>query len=213
MAWQVLDETVVVNHSDDMFAPVGLLRVVKCHTEPKNCPAGQEMRNECKAREKMKNIAIIGHGRISEAPCASGKAESKVELALGETPQDIAGRAREVTVAAREPLPLVAKESVPLAYGRATRPAPAFFLPHVHQGSGGLVYLSGARAPESRSSSSAVAGEAEAIAEAEVQMASCLAAVRAALERSGVSLRDVCFVHLYLRDMRHFQAVNREYCK
>ncbi|CAN0532556.1 unnamed protein product, partial [Ectocarpus sp. 12 AP-2014] len=34
----VLDETMVVNHSDDMFAPVGLLRVVKCHTEPKTQP-------------------------------------------------------------------------------------------------------------------------------------------------------------------------------
>ena len=33
---QVLDETVIVNHSDDMFAPVGLLRVAKCHTEPKD---------------------------------------------------------------------------------------------------------------------------------------------------------------------------------
>lgn len=35
MGLQVLDETAVVNHSDDMFAPVGLLRVVKCHSEPK----------------------------------------------------------------------------------------------------------------------------------------------------------------------------------
>lgn len=35
----MLDETVIVNHSDDMFAPVGLLRVAKCHTEPKD-PAG-----------------------------------------------------------------------------------------------------------------------------------------------------------------------------
>lgn len=25
----------MINHSDDMFAPVGLLRIVKCHTEPK----------------------------------------------------------------------------------------------------------------------------------------------------------------------------------
>ena len=32
----MLDETVIVNHSDDMFAPVGLLRVAKCHTEPKD---------------------------------------------------------------------------------------------------------------------------------------------------------------------------------
>lgn len=33
---QVLDETEKVIHSEDMFAPVGLLRVAKCHTEPKD---------------------------------------------------------------------------------------------------------------------------------------------------------------------------------
>ncbi|CAN0149850.1 unnamed protein product, partial [Discosporangium mesarthrocarpum] len=32
----VLDETEVVTHSDDLFAPVGLLRIKKCHTEPKD---------------------------------------------------------------------------------------------------------------------------------------------------------------------------------
>ncbi|CAN0476068.1 unnamed protein product, partial [Laminaria digitata] len=36
---------------------------------------------------------------------------------------------------------------------------------------------------------------------------------RAALSSAGASFRDVCFVHLYLRDMAHFKAVNEEYCK
>lgn len=45
------------------------------------------------------------------------------------------------------------------------------------------------------------------------QARDCLACVRAALESAGVSMRDVCFVHLYLRDMGHFAEVNGEYCR
>jgi diphthine-ammonia ligase len=38
----VLDKTVLVMHSDDMFAPVGLLQVVQCHAEPKQDAAAAD---------------------------------------------------------------------------------------------------------------------------------------------------------------------------
>lgn len=81
------------------------------------------------------------------------------------------------------------------------------FLPHVHEASGGLLYLSAVRIPGLIPSAGA---EASAAAE---QVKACLSAARASLEEAGVStMKDVCFVHLYLRDMGHFAAVNAEYC-
>ncbi|CBN78880.1 conserved unknown protein [Ectocarpus siliculosus] len=139
----VLDETVVVNHSDDMFAPVGLLRVVKCHTEPKTPP--------------------LTGGSISAADNNTGK-----DNATGGTALSTA------------------------------------------EGSGGLVYLSGVRAAARWPGAG---GGAAAAAAAARQAADCLEAARTGLEGIGVCLRDVCFVHLYLRDMRLFSAVNEEYCK
>lgn len=166
----MLDETVVVHHSEDMFAPVGLLRVVKCHTEPKEKLA---------EREGIETAAVDPSNK------------SRATLAV-------------------EP-PLLARVSV--ASPRT------IFLPHVHEGSGGLVYLSGVRSPgdplELAGAPSAVVGGVAAVAAAAAaaQVARCLSAARAALNATGVIFRDVCFVHLYLADMGHFGAVNKEYCK
>ncbi|TYZ60401.1 hypothetical protein PybrP1_006127 [[Pythium] brassicae (nom. inval.)] len=37
--------------------------------------------------------------------------------------------------------------------------------------------------------------------------------VRAALEKESMTLEDVCFVHLYVRDMHSFAQINDEYCR
>lgn len=68
-----------VVHSEDMFAPVGLLRVVKCHTEPKDreeCSGSVSQAHPCPA-------AHVGEGDVSpggadeqqEHACRHGVAE------------------------------------------------------------------------------------------------------------------------------------------
>lgn len=221
-ATQVLDETVVVNHSDDSFAPVGLLRVITCHTEPKAplaAPASsvaaagtsaldgsgtEEGEVAGRGGDTIDRQVAVGVVAPAGTGAAAGAAARVAEAAGGDVDTSsvvgaVDGGASSA-VGSKEGLGTVA----------AASPSPSLgCLPHVHEGSGGLVYLSGVR-------SSRRAGEAGAGAGAEVvagQAADCLGAALAALEDVGVSFRDVCFVHLYLRDMGHFSDVNDEYCK
>lgn len=201
---QVLDETVVVNHSDDMFAPVGLLRVMKCHTEPKTpitVPAsvvaaagastpGKGSAQESKVGERDRD-AVDPQGVTAEAAGGGVDSSRAVEAVDGSAPSGNRTKERQDTATSDSSSPSLR------------------CLPHVHESSGGLVYLSGIRTPRRT-------GEVTAAVPAAVaarQTARCLAAALAGLEGVGVSFRDVCFVHLYLRDMRHFSAVNEEYCK
>lgn len=200
VATQVLDEAVVVNHSDDMFAPVGLLRVIKCHTEPKpplSVPVSA-------ASSLGENSAEEGEGAGSGRGAVDDQADSAAAAAVADSSKQVgvvggdapSGRSKEGQGA------VAASLSSPLLR----------CLPHVHEGSGGLVYLSGIRT--SRRAGEAKAAAATTAAEvAARQTADCLAAALAGLDGIGVSFRDVCFVHLYLRDMGHFSAVNEEYCK
>ena len=199
---QVLDETVVVTHSDDMFAPVGLLRVIKCHTEPK-------------APLDAAPSAMAAAG--TWAPDEHGAENSEAPVEGGDTVDPQAAGAAEVVAAdvdSSQAAGVVGDAPCSGSTKRQGAPAAACLssslccLPYVHEGSGGLVYLSGIRAARP-------AGDAKVAAEevAARQTADCLRAARAGLDGAGVSFRDVCFVHLYLRDMGHFSAVNEEYCK
>lgn len=201
----------VVNHSDDMFAPVGLLRVVKCHTEPKTPP--------------LSGDGISAADDTGKDNATSGAALSTAETAISKDDAPSAASAAAAAAAAATTGSTASsggggggdggatgKDAVPEPVSWPSPPPPSSVsccLPHVHEGSGGLVYVSGVRAAARWPG----AGGGAAAAVAARQAADCLAAARAGLEGVGVCLRDVCFVHLYLRDMALFSAVNEEYCR
>lgn len=199
----MLDETLVVNHSDDMFAPVGLLRVIKCHTEPKTPIAVPASAVEAAGTSTRKETSAKG-GEVAERAGGVVDPQAAAEAAGGGVEPSQAVEAVDGTTPSG---------SMKERQGAAASafPSPSLrCLPHVHEGSGGLVYLSGVRT--SRPTGDAAVAAAAALAAAR-QTADCLAAALAGLEGVGVSFRDVCFVHLYLRDMGHFSSVNDEYCK
>eukprot|EP00903_Cladosiphon_okamuranus_P015964 g14746.t1 len=215
----VLDDTVVVTHSDDMFAPVGLLRVIKCHTESKPplavapcaAVAGGTSNRDHKGAE---NSELRGIGGDSADPQAEGVVVSSAEAAVAAVaPPEAVGRDFDTS----QPKGWVGRgtSSGGSKEGQGSMavasPSPSLCcLPHVHEGSGGLVYLSGIRTSQRFAEAEAAVAAVEVAAR---QTADCLALALAGLEEVGVSFRDVCFVHLYLRDMEHFFAVNEEYCK
>lgn len=249
---QVLDETVVVNHSDDMFAPVGLLRVVKCHTEAKAPPiittsSDIDHNGGAAASSGAASPSVDGGGDVKSGHELGGTGGPVNLLAPASTPEALSGTdcdchtspstvgkgaaaaapmdappsaaapAAPASAAAVSDSPggirkgdqdkIAASPTFPLSPtpSRSSSSLPTCCLHHVHEGSGGLVYVSGVSGGSS--------GERRGAGAAAEQAAECLARVRAGLEVVGVSFRDVCFVHLYLRDMGHFSSVNEEYCK
>lgn len=205
---KVLDQTEVVIHSDDMFAPVALLRVLKCHAEPK---AGRmiprALGNACHERP--------GQTPSERAQGTESMHQHRPQAGRSEGFDDGRGECEEHADASR----------ISGMAGELRRPTEkSWFLPYVHEGSGGVLYLSGVRTfgevlPSAPHKDPAINGAASApapaaaAAAAATQIATCLAQVRASMQRAGASMADVCFVHLYLRDMNHFATVNAEYCR
>ncbi|GAB5032124.1 meiotically up-regulated gene 71 protein [Nannochloropsis oceanica] len=171
----VLDETEVVIHADDVYTPVGLLHIHRCHIEAKD--VGEDIRG---AVRKVDGLLISPAG--------------------GQRLQDLSAQAH-----AKEEESTIAERNV---RGRS-RPRHIRPLPHIWR-QGKQLNISGLCVPTTRSQPSQTSKPHQRAAD---QMRHCLESLQAGLALHGLTLHDVVFVHLYLRSMSSFAAINAVYCQ
>jgi hypothetical protein len=197
----VLDEVKVVVHSDDMDAPVGLLQILKWHTEAKGSSSSSssgsavfDVDEEDYAYASERGfVGASGGGAAAAAAAAASAASAAEEEAVAQL--DDAGDGRSSEAAAGEVVAVHGSSDQLLVSGITT--LPWFGLP-----AGSALPLEYA------------VEEAAACAQMVAVLRSMSQAIgdrqKEGLSRCGNPLSDVCFVHLYLKDIRHFAAVNKE---
>ena len=185
----VLDEVEVVMHSDDVYAPVGLLEIRKCHTKEKEKEVGGRWEEvslsssiltpACGGERLRELLMVAARGENGgDGECDSSKLTSRI------------GRRKQAGY---------------------LRP-----LPHTWR-QGRQLNISGLCVPTSivttTNEDGGVEKAATAATTAATQMKLCLDLLQHTLHSQGLSLHDVVFVHLYLRHISTFAAVNAIYCQ
>lgn len=176
----VLDDTEVVIHSDDVYTPVGLLHIHRCHAEFKEESSPTET---SKGNEPNRCLVLPLEVAIVRSLADGGPSTSAESLG---------------------------SQACAVAPGKRARKWRIRPQPHVWR-QGRVLNISGYCVPTPRihfqGADSSTHGEAAG------QMRLCLEGVQRVLLEHGLSLHDVVVVHLYLRSMASFAAVNAEYCR
>ena len=170
----VLDKTEVVIHSDDLYAPVGLLKILVCHTEEKPVPSFHDDEDLYGLPKGLRlgTIKKISSGMYIRIYACRGLCSSIKRLSPSFHTRNPGFRPSLVNtqglrIGGYHPRPRV-------------RP-----LPHIWC-QGHQLNVSGLSSPGAGSSASQ-------------QTTACLEHLHLALQAHGIGLDDVAYIHLYLR--------------
>lgn len=197
----VLDETEVVVE-DDSGGTVGVMKVLKCHAEPKNILGESESRIEAvQLPDEAASFELL--------QCSLGTLRDK-EPAKETTWLTAWHKVPEGNLNALEGAHIDENYNVTEMEKHTTLETELrmhVVLPHVYESPSGLLHISGVTTTAQRLDVS----ENSALDEAARQAGVCLDTIRTALSMYGASLADVAIVHVYVANMSHFSAINAAY--